>query len=112
MIPVGWAKLGKGVPFELNDLEFIYVQDAKYSGFQVSKDAGTTVIWFGCGIFFLGIIMVFYFPHRRVWMYLKQCSQSESCLQIRLFSNRSFGEAVEFQNLVNQLRRAFKIGNN
>lgn len=42
--------------------------DQKYfTGLQVAKDPGVWVVWLGCFLMVVGIIMAFFMSHRRVW---------------------------------------------
>jgi cytochrome c biogenesis protein len=39
-----------------------------YTGLQVAKDPGVWVVWAGCALMVLGIIIAFFLSHKRVWM--------------------------------------------
>jgi len=39
-----------------------------YTGLQVAKDPGVWVVWFGCFLMVVGIIMAFFLSHKRVWI--------------------------------------------
>ncbi len=49
--------------FEIND----YVMRT-YTGLQVVKDPGTTVIWIGCVLMVIGFVLSFFFEHHVVWV--------------------------------------------
>jgi cytochrome c biogenesis protein len=38
-----------------------------YTGLQVAKDPGVMVVWLGCFLMVVGIIMAFFMSHKRVW---------------------------------------------
>ncbi len=40
----------------------------KYTGLQVAWDPGVPVVWAGCIILILGIIIIFSVPHHRLWV--------------------------------------------
>jgi cytochrome c biogenesis protein len=52
------------------DLIFSYDgSDEKfYTGLQVAKDPGVWVVWFGCTLMVIGIIMAFFMSHKRIWV--------------------------------------------
>jgi cytochrome c biogenesis protein len=39
-----------------------------YTGLQVAKDPGVLVVWLGCFLMVVGIIMAFFMSHKRVWV--------------------------------------------
>ncbi|MEK9149007.1 MAG: cytochrome c biogenesis protein ResB, partial [Candidatus Desantisbacteria bacterium] len=45
---------------------------SQYTGLQVVKDQGVTIIWIGCGLLMIGIIMSLFVFHRQVWAVLKK----------------------------------------
>lgn len=38
-----------------------------YTGLQVAKDPGVPIIWAGCILITLGLMIAFFLSHRRVW---------------------------------------------
>jgi len=43
-----------------------------YTGLQVAKDPGVNVVWLGCALMVIGIVMAFFLSHQRVWVRLAQ----------------------------------------
>jgi cytochrome c biogenesis protein len=41
-----------------------------FTGLQVAKDPGVNVVWLGCALMVVGIIMAFFLSHQRVWVRL------------------------------------------
>jgi len=41
-----------------------------YTGLEVVRDPGVNVVWAGCALLILGILMAFYLSHERVWLRL------------------------------------------
>ena len=70
---VGWLLLENNVPARLNGMTFTY-QPLQYTGLMVSKEPGAPFLWTAAVLFLLGILMLFYFPHRRLWIWLRQGS--------------------------------------
>lgn len=46
-------------------------QGKEFTGLQVTKDPGVNVVWAGCGLLMMGILFMFLFSHRRVWVRLR-----------------------------------------
>ncbi len=63
---IALARLEKGVTRDVSGLSFTYLSDGEFSGFQVSYDPGTWLIWLASGLFLFGIGLVFYLPHVEV----------------------------------------------
>jgi cytochrome c biogenesis protein len=106
-VPIAWAKLSRGEPCELEGLEFMFLLEGEYSGFQVSRDPGIFVIWIACGLFLLGLGMVFYLPYRQVWGLVEPRPQSRSRALLRSATIRSPLAASEFQDLIDELENQF-----
>jgi cytochrome c biogenesis protein len=101
--------LQKGAPLEIQGIEYIYLSDTKFSGFQITKDPANWLVWLAAALFVMGNMAVFYFPYRqfRVLVYLKG---KESRLVIRPASAGAFAASAEMQKLVRLMKQRFKPG--
>jgi cytochrome c biogenesis protein len=43
-----------------------------FTGLQVAKDPGVNIVWLGCALMVVGLIMAFFLSHQRVWVRLAQ----------------------------------------
>jgi cytochrome c biogenesis protein len=43
-----------------------------FTGLQVAKDPGVNIVWLGCALMVVGLIMAFFLSHQRVWIRLAQ----------------------------------------
>jgi cytochrome c biogenesis protein len=86
------------------DTEFILtfegVSSKEYTGLQVTKDPGVWVVWAGCALMVLGLIVSLFFSHQRVWVRIPKGSGGEivlagSASKNRIGFERTFGELVE-----------------
>ena len=41
-----------------------------FTGLQVAKDPGVNIVWLGCALMVIGLIMAFFLSHQRVWVRL------------------------------------------
>jgi cytochrome c biogenesis protein ResB len=102
-LAVGWTTLERGAPAELGGLQFTYLRDAMYSGFQVSRDPGHALIWVASALFLIGLGIVFYLPRRQLWVMVEPMEKG-SRLSMRWASLRGPGRNLEFQRLVSELQ--------
>ncbi|ATX80923.1 Cytochrome c biogenesis protein ResB [Mariprofundus ferrinatatus] len=51
----------------LEDFEHVY-----YTGLQLAKDPGMNVVWAGSAILVIGLCIMFYVPHRKLWLVIRQ----------------------------------------
>lgn len=80
-------------------LTFEGVTSKEYTGLQVTKDPGVWVVWTGCGLMILGLIVSFFFSHQRVWVRIPKSPGGEIVLAGSANKNRvgfekTFGELV------------------
>ena len=43
-----------------------------FTGLQVAKDPGVNIVWLGCALMVIGLVMAFFLSHQRVWIRLAQ----------------------------------------
>jgi cytochrome c biogenesis protein len=75
--------LDKGAPLEVGGLQFTFVDQQQYSVFQVSHRPGIESIWIACAFFVVGVAVVFYFPHRQLWVLVEPDKTGVSRVVIR-----------------------------
>jgi cytochrome c biogenesis protein len=58
-----------GAPIAVSDflMRLDGVESAMYTGLQVAKDPGVPIIWAGCILITVGLLVAFFVSHRRVW---------------------------------------------
>jgi len=94
-----------GTPEVVGGLEFTFLEESQYSGFQVSQDPVNVLIWIASILFILGICAVLYFPYRQVWVLSQPLDQSSSRILIRTRAPRGFRDTSELNTLVNQIEK-------
>ena len=59
--------------FQRNDglvFSFGGLNSRMFTGLQVARDPGVNVVWLGCALMVIGIVMAFFLSHQRVWVRL------------------------------------------
>ena len=77
----------------------------KYTGLSVTKDPGVWVVWIGCSLMILGLIVSFFFSHQRVWVRIPRSPGGEIVLAGSANKNR-VGFEKTFSELVEGIRSA------
>jgi cytochrome c biogenesis protein len=84
--------------------EFVFtieqVIEKEYTGLQVTKDPGVWVVWVGCSLMIIGLIVSFFFSHERVWVRIPTKGGGEIVLAGTTSKNKvgfekKFGQFVE-----------------
>jgi cytochrome c biogenesis protein len=102
--PTGWTKLEKGKPFEINGMSFTFLEASQYSGLQVSRDPGNSLIWVASALFLAGLVLVFYLPRRQIWLAVYTDLSGTSRLLVRLDSSKGIGAEGEFSKLISDIK--------
>jgi cytochrome c biogenesis protein len=92
-------------PMIVGGLEFTFLGESQYSGFQVSHDPASIIIWIASALFIIGICAVLYFPYRQVWVQSQLLGQRKSRLLIRTRAPRGFRSTSELSTLVDQIQK-------
>ena len=69
-----------------------------FTGLQVARDPGVNIVWVGCGLMILGIVMAFFLSHRRVWLRLSKGADGRMEVVLAGAANRNrlaFDKAFE-----------------
>jgi len=80
-------------------LTFEGMTSKEYTGLQVTKDPGVWIVWIGCSLMILGLIVSFFFSHQRVWVRIPKGPGGEIILagstnKNRIGFEKTFGELV------------------
>jgi cytochrome c biogenesis protein len=94
-------KRGGEFVFALNS---ILIRD--FTVLQVGKDPGVWVVWIGCGLLILGLIMAFFIPHRRLWVHISREHEKPGKVLLGGTTNRnSVGFEREFAGIIRRLEQ-------
>ena len=81
-------------------LTFEGFTEKEYTGLSVTKDPGVWVVWVGCGMMILGLIVSFFFSHQRVWVRIPKSPGGDIILagsanKNRVSFEKTFGELAD-----------------
>jgi cytochrome c biogenesis protein len=105
--PGAIATLAQGTPQDVLGFTFEFVRERQFSGLQVVHNPTVNLIWFAAGCMLLGVLAVFNFPLRRVWV---RAEPEGEAVRLRLasVSNRDVLFAREFEGLALAIDREIR----
>ena len=95
-----WLKDGESVIVAREGGKYLLSTKQIYAtGLQVCKDPGVWVVYIGCGLMLLGLVIAFFMSHKRIWLFLKE----EECGTSILFTGSANKNRVGFEKIFNDL---------
>ncbi|RPJ08956.1 MAG: cytochrome c biogenesis protein ResB [Deltaproteobacteria bacterium] len=82
------------------------VLEKEYTGLQVAKDPGVWIVWAGCGLMILGLIISFFFSHQRVWVRITRSPSGGAIVVAGSTSKNRIGFEKTFADLAGEVRSA------
>ncbi len=88
----------------LDDFDQVY-----YTGLQLARDPGMNVVWFGSALLVIGLCIMFYMPHRKLWLIMRP-AESGKTLHVTLagmVTRNQMTFARTFNDLFTELGQGF-----
>ena len=98
--------IDQGVATTVGGVTFTFQREEKFTGLSISRDPGAPLIWLGSFLLFAGFVVVFMFPHRRVWGRIVSRPDGGASVQLASVGRKDSTAGNEFTELVNDLRSA------
>ncbi len=70
------------------------------TGLQVVKDPGVWTVYIGCGLMIVGLIIIFFMSHRRVWIFVTKDGKNSSILLSGNANKNKIGFEKDMANLI------------
>jgi cytochrome c biogenesis protein len=77
---VGSEIVNMGKSSTVNGLTYTFERTNKYTGLIVGRDRGAKFVLVGSTLLVLGLLMVFFFPHRRIWVRIRKTAGGSEIL--------------------------------
>ena len=87
--------------FELKDFK-----GKEYSVLRAAKDPGANIIWVGCALLMLGLVLAFYWPTREIKVILDESQGKTEIIAGGIVSKNKEAFQQEFINIINSIRRS------
>ena len=89
----------------MGGLTYTVARTVQYTGLSVARDPGGNFVWVGSVLLILGLFLVFFFPHRRVWMRIRKASGGSEIL-VASTMKRDVAFKPQFNQLVTDIQLA------
>jgi cytochrome c biogenesis protein len=72
--------VSQGKPVTIAGLSYTFERTRQFTGLIVARDPGAIFVWVGSTLLVLGLFLVFFFPHRRIWLRVRKTSSGSEIL--------------------------------
>ena len=100
-----WMTEGTEMRVQRPDTTYVFTAKPRFAtGLQVVKDPGVWTVYIGCGIMILGLIVIFFMAHRRIWVLVEPSGEAKTSIILAGLSNKN---KIGFENTLNALAERF-----
>jgi cytochrome c biogenesis protein len=78
--PVATQVVDQGKPATVAGLTYTFQRTRQFTGLIVARDLGVPFVWAGSALLVIGFYLVFFFPHRRIWVRVRKTSGGSEVL--------------------------------
>ena len=96
--------LGKAAT--IGGLSFTFDRESQFTGLNVARDPGVMLVWLGAFLLFIGFVLRFTVPHKRLWARIAARPNGGAVVGVASLGNRYAALSTEFETLVNEIRTA------
>ena len=100
--------LSQGTAKQVAGLDFTFARESRFTGLRVVKDPGTNIIWVASALMVIGLVMLFYFPHRRLWALCKRRPDGSAEVRLGMTAQRDMSLESEFGRLRQRVASALR----
>jgi cytochrome c biogenesis protein len=93
------TNLSQGAERDISGLTFTFVREGRFTGLSVVKDPGVNIIWIASALMIIGLVMLFYMPHRRLWASCKATENGATEVRIAMTGQRDSQVTAEFEKV-------------
>jgi cytochrome c biogenesis protein len=103
--PIATQVVDQGKPTTIAGVTYTFARTLPYTGLIVARDPGANVVWLGSSLLVIGLFLVFFFPHRRLWVRIRQTSSGSEILCASTMK-RDVAFKPQFHQLVTDIQLA------
>ena len=103
------AIIGQGETATLNGLNITFVREKQFSLFQVARNPGIPVFWAAAFMLVGGLVVVFYFPHRRIRGLIAGPDNEKAQILFAPLAKRDWSGKRQFELLVKEFETSLNV---
>ena len=103
--PIATQVIDQGKATTIAGVTYTFERTRQFTGLIVAKDPGVPLVWVGSALFVIGLYLVFFFPHRRIWVRVRKTSGGTEVLCASTMK-RDPAFKAQFNQLVTQIELA------
>ncbi len=109
MLPEPMLKSPKFNPSAFNPYTFFLdgLETKFYTGLQVNRDPGVSIVWIGCFLMIAGLFVTFFLSHNRIWVHLLKTDQGMKISAAGTANRNPVGLERELEHLTRDLKGLF-----
>ncbi|MEO6196918.1 MAG: cytochrome c biogenesis protein ResB, partial [Dehalococcoidia bacterium] len=93
------TNLSQGTEHDVSGLNFTFVREGRFTGLSVVKDPGVKIVWVASALMIIGLVMLFYMPHRRLWASCKEMPDGKTEVRLAMTGQRDSQVIAEFERV-------------
>ena len=103
--PIATQVVDQGKPATIAGASYTFQRTLPYTGLIVAHDPGANFVWVGSVLLVCGLFLVFFFPHRRIWVRVRKTSGGSEILCASTMK-RDAAFTPQFNQLVTDIQLA------
>ena len=103
--PLATEVVSQGKPTTINGLTYTFERTRQFTGLTVARDPGANFVWVGSTLLVIGLFLVFFFPHRRMWVRIRKTSSGSEILCASTMK-RDVAFEPQFRQLITDIQLA------
>lgn len=104
--PVTVEVLSQGGSTTLDGLTYTFDRTRTYTQLIVRRDPGAALVWVGAGLLVAGLFLVFFFPHRRIWLRIRPAGDGTSRVTCASTMKRDTAFEPQFHQIMTDIQLA------
>ncbi len=103
--PIATQVVDQGKAATIAGVTYTFERTRPFTGLIVARDRGANFVWVGSVLLVLGLFLVFFFPHRRIWVRVRKTAGGSEILTASTMK-RDMAFKPQFHQLVTDIQLA------
>jgi cytochrome c biogenesis protein len=98
--------IDQGTPTAVGDLTVTFEREGEFTGLNVARDPGVPFVWIGSALLFVGFMIRFLVPHKRIWARVTARPNGGAVVGLATLTHKDVTAGTDFEQLVTDVRAA------